>query len=69
MNHVDPDGFQGFPGEVEATVTFELKSDNEFTIKYEATSTKPTPINLSNHAYFNLAGHVSYNLKIFSYII
>lgn len=64
MTHVNPDGFQGFPGEVEATVTFELKSDNEFSVKYKATSSKPTPINLSNHAYFNLAGHVSTNKSI-----
>lgn len=59
MTHVNPDGFQGFPGEVVATVTFELNSDNDFSVQYEATSSKPTPINLSNHAYFNLAGHVS----------
>lgn len=62
MNHVNPDGFEGFPGAVDATVTFELTNENHFRVRYEATATKPTPINLSNHAYFNLAGHVSYNI-------
>lgn len=59
MTHVDPDKFQGYPGTVIATVTFELKSDNVFFIEFTATTSKPTPINLTNHSYFNLAGHVS----------
>lgn len=59
MTHVDPDTFQGYPGTVIATVTFELKPDNVFSIEFTASVSKPTPINLTNHSYFNLAGHVS----------
>lgn len=59
MTHVNPDGFQGYPGTVLAQVTYELLPDNTFSGKYTAMVSKPTPINLTNHSYFNLAGHVS----------
>ena len=59
LSCVSPDGEECFPGEVNTTVTYELTDDNELIIDYTATSTKPTPINLTNHSYFNLAGHVS----------
>ena len=59
MTHVNPDGFENYPGAVLATVTFELKEDNTFSVLFNAVTSKPTPINLTNHAYFNLAGHVS----------
>jgi aldose 1-epimerase len=51
-----PDGDQGYPGEVQAKVTYTLTDDNEFKVSYEATTTKPTVINLTQHSYFNLAG-------------
>jgi len=51
-----PDGDQGYPGEVKATVTYLLNDDNEFKVTYEATTSKPTVINLTQHTYFNLAG-------------
>lgn len=59
LTHVNPDGYQGYPGTVMAQVTYELLPDNSFTGKYTATVSKPTPINMTNHSYFNLAGHVS----------
>ncbi|HEY4320343.1 MAG TPA: aldose epimerase family protein [Gemmatimonadales bacterium] len=56
LTHTSPDGDQGYPGEVRATVTYTLGPDNTFTIDYGATTTRDTPINLTQHSYFNLAG-------------
>ena len=50
-----PDGDQGFPGVVDATATYAL-ADNVLSLDLEAVTTKPTVINLTNHAYWNLAG-------------
>ena len=46
----------GFPGELEVTVHYSLDEDNRLIIDYEAQSSKPTVISLTNHAYFNLRG-------------
>jgi aldose 1-epimerase len=54
---VHPDGQSGFPGHVQARVTYTLTADKTLRIDYQATTDKPTPINMTNHAYFNLAGH------------
>ena len=53
------DGEEGYPGEVKVTVTYELTDQNEIIIQYCATSSKTTLVNLTNHSYFNLEGHVS----------
>ncbi|HUG53682.1 MAG TPA: aldose epimerase family protein, partial [Vicinamibacteria bacterium] len=51
-----PDGDEGYPGNLEASVTYTLTGAGEVVIDYEATSDRPTPVNLSQHSYFNLAG-------------
>ena len=52
------DGEEGFPGSVLTQVTYKLTEENELYFAARAMSTKPTPVNIANHAYFNLAGHV-----------
>ncbi len=47
---------EGFPGNLKAQVTFSLSERNELTIEYQATTDKATPVNFTNHAYFNLKG-------------
>lgn len=54
-----PDGDNGFPGTVTATVTYTLGSDNDLNIAYSATTDEPTIINMTNHSYFNLSGDPS----------
>ena len=51
-----PDGDNGFPGNVKAYVTYTLTPDNALDIAYEAVTDKPTIVNMTNHAYFNLSG-------------
>lgn len=56
MHVVLPDGQDGFPGNLEITMTYTLTDDNEFRIDYEATTDQTTLCNLSHHSFFNLQG-------------
>jgi aldose 1-epimerase len=54
-----PDGEEGYPGNVEASVTYTLTDQNEFIFETAATTDQPTPISLTHHSYFNLSGEGS----------
>lgn len=54
-----PDGDQGFPGELKISVKYTLTKENAVDILYAVTSDRDTPVNMTNHAYFNLGGHAS----------
>jgi aldose 1-epimerase len=53
---LDPDGAEGFPGNVHFTVLYTLTNDDILKVQFFATTDKATPINLSQHAYYNLSG-------------
>ena len=56
LSYLSKDGEEGFPGNLKASVIYSLTDNNEFRIDYEAETDKPTIANLTNHAYWNLAG-------------
>jgi aldose 1-epimerase len=59
FEHTSPDGDEGYPGRVRVAVTYSLVAGNRLVVDYEARSDRPTPVNLSQHTYFNLAGEGS----------
>ncbi|KAL1491925.1 hypothetical protein ABEB36_012444 [Hypothenemus hampei] len=59
LTYLSPNLEEGYPGDVLATVTFQLTHDNQFKIDYKAVTNKITPVNMTNHSYFNLGGHGS----------
>jgi aldose 1-epimerase len=59
LSYVSADMEEGYPGELHATVTYALNDNNELHITYNATTTKPTIVNLTNHNFFNLSGNAA----------
>lgn len=59
LHILSPDGDEGYPGNLDLTVTYRLTSQNGLVIHYVATTDKKTIINLTNHSYFNLGGYAS----------
>lgn len=69
MTLVNDDGFEGYPGTVLTSLTYELTENDEFRASFVATTSKPTPINLTNHSYFNLAGHGAGHEELYNHSI
>lgn len=56
LAYTSPDGEEGYPGTLQAKVSYTLTDNNELTIEYEATTDQPTIVNLTHHSFFNLGG-------------
>lgn len=59
LEHLSPDGDQGFPGDLLVTVTYSWEADRSLRVSYTAESTKETPVSVTNHSYFNLEQSVN----------
>jgi len=69
LSHVSPDGAGGYPGTLTVTATYSLSERNELAVEYSARTDKPTIVNITNHAYFNLAGKgdvLGHRLKLYA---
>ncbi len=56
FSYLSPDGEEGYPGNLQTQATYRLTDQNELIFEYQATTDQPTPVNLTNHAYWNLNG-------------
>jgi len=57
LQYVSQDGEEGYPGTLRATAVYTLSDDDSLSLEFRASTDKPTVLNLTNHSYFNLAGH------------
>ncbi|WP_010186215.1 aldose epimerase family protein [Sphingomonas sp. PAMC 26605] len=59
LSYTSADGEEGYPGALSVTATYTLGDNNELTLDYRATTTKPTVVNITNHSFFNLGGEAA----------
>lgn len=69
MSYLSKDKEEGYPGDVITNVSFQLTDSNEFLIDFKAYTTKPTYVNLTNHSYFNLAGHNKGAVELYKHTV
>jgi aldose 1-epimerase len=64
LTYCSPDGEEGYPGTVDVAATYTVTDDNVFLVEAEAVTDRPTPLSLTRHSYFNLAGELPVSLQI-----
>lgn len=69
LSYLSKDMEEGYPGDLLVNVEFELTRENELLINYWASTTKTSPVNLTNHSYFNLAGHNKGSSELYNHVI
>lgn len=69
LTYLSKDGEEGYPGNLKVNVRYTFNDDNELEIAYQATTDKATPINLTNHSFFNLTGDASHTILDHTVII
>lgn len=60
---------EGYPGDLVVHTIYELTDNNELLVDFKATTTKPTIVNMTNHSYFNLAGHGKGAEELYKHVI
>ncbi|XP_045539489.1 galactose mutarotase [Papilio machaon] len=69
FSYLSKDGEEGYPGDLLTNVTYDVTDDDVINVQFIATSTKKTVINLTNHSYFNLAGHDTGAEELYNHVI
>ncbi len=69
LHYLSKDGEEGYPGNLDITVTYTLNNNNEMMISYEATTDKKTPVNLTSHVFYNLSGDMKSSIEGFELTI
>lgn len=69
FSHLSGDGDQGYPGDVLAQVKYTLDGSGGLKIDFEAMTTQATPINMTNHCFFNLAGHAAGQKGLYDHVV
>lgn len=67
FTYLSEDEEEGYPGDLLTTVTYQIVQENRLKVTFDAVCTQMTVVNLTNHSYFNLAGHVSISFIIITY--
>ncbi|KAL0879594.1 hypothetical protein ABMA27_003321 [Loxostege sticticalis] len=69
FSYLSKDGEEGYPGDLITSVIYEVKDDHSLHVEFKSTTTKKTVVNLTNHSYFNLAGHKTGATEIFNHVV
>lgn len=69
FSYLSKDGEEGYPGALVTSVSYDVTDDDTFFMDFTATTTKRTVVNLTNHSYFNLAGHDGGAEELYKHVV